>query len=225
MRGIGSAWGDTPAAQPAPLFRAAAAAHVVAAFAFVGWNFAARAMLACVFDELQRRLFRCHVVASPLRARLVGMRVAVRKTIYIIALALDAGLLDAGGGAHGLASAADADVGIFGLGLESLVFVECFCVDRSVDEIPREIAVADGTKAMQVSLVDLRHNICSDALHANLCMPTARQRRLQSGSVVIAADQAREARLRLADQTKARAEHVEALSHDAACRSCGRGGR
>jgi hypothetical protein len=153
--GICSTWRDTPAAKPAPLLRAAAAAHVVAAFAFVGGNFAARAALACVFDELQRGLFRCHVVASPLCARLVGMSIAVRETIHVVALALDAGFLGARGGAHRLAPAADADVWIFGLGLKSLVLVECFCVDRSANKITWEITVADGTEAMEVSLADL----------------------------------------------------------------------
>ena len=45
MSGIGTARRDASAAQPAPFFLAAAAAHVVAAFAFVGGNLAARAGL------------------------------------------------------------------------------------------------------------------------------------------------------------------------------------
>ena len=51
VRGIGTARGDASATQPAPFLSAAAASHVVAAFALVRGNFAARAALAGVFDE------------------------------------------------------------------------------------------------------------------------------------------------------------------------------
>ena len=93
MGGVSPTGSNASPAQPTPLLRTAAAAHVVAALALVRGNFAARAALARVLDEAQRRFFRRHVFPRPLRARLEGMRITMREAIDVTALALDAGIL------------------------------------------------------------------------------------------------------------------------------------